>query len=264
MNAKIQKIVAELGDVEQWIANTQLNETYSAAYWNDANKEKDKDLFWIVDGNYGKCLDYLESSGLMKECKVALNYIQSIPKDGLKIADLACGIGWTSALISKECKVSEVAAIEFSRHRLDTLFPYSIDMLEGEPEKIQRYMGSFYEIKLKSNDFDVVFMSQAFHHADRPLALLLEIDRILRPGGVVIFVGENYIGIKRWVKALAKMVLKKRRVSSNFFDVFPPDHDSGDHYYRVSDYYLFFQLLGYGVNHVVVNGTSLVVRAIKS
>ncbi len=84
-------------------------------------------------------------------------------------------------MLSKESKVSEVVTIEFSRHRLDILFPYSIDMLQGKPEKIKRYMGSFNDIQLKSNEFDIVFMAQAFHHADRPLALLSEIDRILRP-----------------------------------------------------------------------------------
>jgi hypothetical protein len=76
MNARIQEILANLGNVEQWIDNSTLLDGYSAAYWNDASREQYKDSFWIADGDHGKCLDCLASSGLMQEYAVALDYIQ--------------------------------------------------------------------------------------------------------------------------------------------------------------------------------------------
>ena len=35
----------------------------------------------------------------------------------------------------------------------------------------------------ENESMDIVFMSQAFHHADQPLKLLTEIDRVTRGGG---------------------------------------------------------------------------------
>lgn len=261
MSIKINKIIDQLGSIESWIEVDSLDREYSAAYWNDSDEEKLKDIFWIVDEKYDKCMNYLNTSGLLQECDVAVEYIKSIPKKDLKIADLACGIGWTTAILSNIPEISEVAAIEFSIHRLDKLFPYAFDMLDGNPKKVKRYLGSFYNVKKPNNYFDVVFMAQAFHHSDQPLALLFEINRLLSPGGVVIFIGESYIGIKRMLVAMLKNLFFTKKLNLNFYDLFPPEFETGDHYYRVSDYYLFFQLLGYRVNHLVVNGASLVIKA---
>ena len=48
---------------------------------------------------------------------------------------------------------------------------------------------------------------------------------------------------------------------TNFFELFPPDNELGDHYYRESDYYLFAQMLGYRVLTYSVQrrGTAVVV-----
>lgn len=89
--------------------------------------------------------------------------------------DIAAGVGWTSALLSREKMISHVDALEFSLHRINNIAPIVIDGFNGEKRKISRILGSFYDIKGK--DYDIMFMSQAFHHSDNPLKLLYECDK---------------------------------------------------------------------------------------
>jgi len=124
------------------------------------------------------------------------------------------------------------------------------------------YSGSFYELGFENSSMDIVFMSQAFHHADQPLKLLSETDRVTAKGGSVILSGENYVSMYSQVKRMVKTFVKQRRFCSNFYENFPADNISGDHYYRLADYYLFFSLLGYKVSHKIV-GNSLVLMAVK-
>lgn len=201
---------------------------------------------------------------MLAEWTVVENYLSELPGESkLKVADLAAGIGWTSALFSKLDRVAEVHATEISKHRLNELFPYAIDMFKGNPDKIYRYIGSFYDLGFEAESMDIVFLSQAFHHADQPLKLLAEIDRVTRKGGTIILSGENYISQYSQIKRAIKNSLKFGRISINFFENFPPDHLGGDHYYRLTDYYMFFQLLGYKLNHVIVDKRSLVLIANK-
>lgn len=66
-------------------------------------------------------------------------------------------------------------------------------MFNGNPQKIGRYLGSFYSLKFPDNSIDVVLLAQAFHHAHHPLRLLKEMDRVLRVGGTEC-VNENETG----------------------------------------------------------------------
>ena len=76
---------------------------------------------------------------------------------------------------------------------------------------------------------------------------MTEIDRVLRPGGRLILIGETHISRFAVARRIAKMLLTRRRLMTNFFELFPPDNELGDHYYRESDYYFFAQMLGYRV-----------------
>jgi hypothetical protein len=60
--------------IESWISDVQLAAIYSSAYWNDIAVEQKKE-WWIVDGNYQRCLHYLEESKLLPEYREAEKYI---------------------------------------------------------------------------------------------------------------------------------------------------------------------------------------------
>lgn len=252
----------QLCPVEQWISDESLKEIYTSDYWNDIEEERKKEL-WIADGDYSQCEAYLSRSGLLNQWIFVEKYINENKKSKLKVVDLAAGIGWTSALFSRLSSIEEVYAVEISRHRIDELFPYAVDMLDGKPEKIKRIIGSFYNLLIQDQAIDIVFMSQAFHHAERPLELIFEVDRILSEQGVIVIMGEHYVSLFKQLLGVLRMLVKDKRFEINFYKLFPPHKVLGDHYYRLSDYYLFFQLLGYTIIHKKI-GDSLVIIASKN
>lgn len=103
VNTKLenQSVKTILAPVEQWITNEELNDTYSSSFWNDVEVEK-KEEFWIVDGNYVRCIDYLTRSGLLDEWTAIEKLISDwlLDDSSANVADLAAEIGWTSAFIS--------------------------------------------------------------------------------------------------------------------------------------------------------------------
>jgi SAM-dependent methyltransferase len=248
-----------LREVQSWLSEAQLREIYTAAYWNDIEEEKKKE-WWIEDGNYERCRGYLDQNGLLLEYQLGEPFIRDMARDALRVADLAAGIGWTSALISRIENVSEVHAVEISKHRLERLFPQCVSMLSGVAGKIHRYLGSFYQMMFAPQSMDVVYLSHAFHHANRPLQLMVECDRILKPGGRIIVSGEHHIGPRTVARRFVSVLLRQRKILTDFRQLFPPDPVLGDHYYRRGDYRLLFEALGYKLQHrIAPTGTCLYV-----
>jgi ubiquinone/menaquinone biosynthesis C-methylase UbiE len=118
-------------------------------------------------------------------------------------------------------------------------------MFNGDSTKINRYVGSFYNIKLQDESIDVAILSQAFHHAERPSDLLQEIHRILKRTGVVYIFGEHFIDWKKILWRFLSILLKKRKLIINFRELFPTDPVLGDHYYKISDYFKMAEAAGF-------------------
>ena len=94
--------------ITRWLSNEDLLSIYTAAYWNDLEEEKRKE-WWIEDGNYEKCMNYLRESGLLTQYRQAEEHIAGYHSEaGITVADIAAGIGWVSALVSKLKNVREV------------------------------------------------------------------------------------------------------------------------------------------------------------
>jgi SAM-dependent methyltransferase len=249
-------------EIKNWLSDEELKLVYTSSYWNDIEEEKKKE-WWIEDGNYKKCLDYLKSSKLLYGYQQSEKFISNFATISIKIADLGAGIGWTSALLSKLQNISEVHAVDISKHRMDSLFKNSVKMFSGEEDKIFRYIGSFYDLKFKDKSMDIIYMSQSFHHANKPLKLFLECDRVLKNNGRIILVGEHYIGIKLIIRRFLSILIRQKKLITNFYEIFPPDKRLGDHYYRRSDYYFMFGSMGYDVKHQQLDGGNVIYIADK-
>jgi ubiquinone/menaquinone biosynthesis C-methylase UbiE len=251
--------------VSRWLSDQQLAQVYTAQYWNDLAAEKEKE-WWIADGEYGRCMEYLRSSGLLREYAQAERFVREFARDRqtpIVVADLAAGIGWTSASLSKLDAVSEVRAVEISRHRLDALFEHAVKMMSGDGTKISRYLGSFYDLQFEDGSVDLVFLSQAFHHAENPFRLLAECDRVLRPKGRIILMGEHFASMKLILRTFASFLVRRRRFITNFYELFPTDPVFGDHYYRTSDYSFMFGAMGYAIRHERVGNSKCIYVADK-
>ena len=90
-----------LKPTEKWLNSEELKNIYSSEYWNNLEDEKGKP-WYILNGDYSQCLNYLKDTGLIDEFEFAEKVIDKINSTNLVVADLAAGIGWTSALFSKK------------------------------------------------------------------------------------------------------------------------------------------------------------------
>ncbi len=250
-------------EIIKWIDINDLNSIYTSEYWNDIEAEKKKE-WWVTDVEKEKITGYLYKSGLLEEFNIAVGKVEE--KKALKgnILDVAAGVCWTSAMLSKKESVTNIDALDFSYHRLNDIAPNVFKVLGARDEKTNRIFGTFYDIKKDAGTYDLIFMSQAFHHAEAPLKLLFECDRVLKPGGLIVLIGEHQVGVAAYWKRVLKSFLTTGKLNFNFYELFKPDDILGDHYYRMQDYYFMFGSLGYIVQHHATNiSNSVIIIATK-
>ena len=131
-------------------------------------------------------------------------------------------------------------------------------------DKVILCLGSFYQLRLSDESLDFVILAEAFHHADEPGRLLVEVRRVLKPDGVVLVLGEHRVShpailyAKHFVKFIASHLVPEvaqrwliGRVinSAPFFasleGLLRPDSVTGDHYYLPRQYQNFFWAHGF-------------------
>jgi SAM-dependent methyltransferase len=136
------------------------------------------------------------------------------------------------------------------------------------PERVVLVYGSFYDLQLEDGSLDFAFLSQAFHHADRPAALLAELHRVLTPQGKVIIVGEHILRARDYLRyaarASASVVLPdafQRLLLGRILDVrvslppagadvTPTDPSLGDHAYTRREYRRLFSEAGFAMRRI--------------
>lgn len=248
----------ELRPIIKWVEPEEISGVYTYEYWNDIEEEKVKE-WWQLVQDRNKLMSYLKDTGLSDEFAFAAELLLKKDLLGARILDAAAGNCWTSALLSKFDEAIEIDALEFSSHRLAQLAPLVFDRLSAKKSKIQRVLGSFYDIKRNDAYYDLVFMSHAFHHADNPFRLLLEFDRILKPGGCIAFTGEPFVGWAHYIKKIIKSLVINRKLELDFYSLFETDNRLGDHFYRPSDYRFMFRTMGYTLNQYKTPGLLILI-----
>jgi ubiquinone/menaquinone biosynthesis C-methylase UbiE len=131
-----------------------------------------------------------------------------------------------------------IYCLEMSNHRLK-LFPKTFRALNGNLKKTKLFLGSFYKTKFKNSFFDIIFLSQAFHHASRPVDLLNECNRILKTDGQIIMIGEDYIDYFKLIKRFFSKIIYEGVITFDFQKLFPINYVQGDHHYFYKDYKKF-------------------------
>lgn len=250
---------APIWTTERWLDEAEAASIEYASYWNDVETEADKP--WnVADGDFAKLERYLAQVGLPADLRVCLEAVgRPLGERGI---DLAAGTLWAAPALLAAGPVQRLYCLEFSRHRLLELGPRMLEHYGVAPERVVLAYGSFYDLHLDDDELDFAFLSQAFHHADRPDALLAELRRVLRPGGAAILVGEHVIRPRDYAvygaRALAS--LAPQRVRERLFaepvevrrtlrpsarDLFPTDPVLGDHAYDPADYARLFSRAGF-------------------
>lgn len=237
---------------ENWL---QKGETPNIAFqeaWNDRELERKK-AWDVSQGDFAKMQEYINSQQLLEQIAAC---VSALKEKDIKISgnavDLAAGNLWATPQLLK-AGASHVHCIEFSQHRLLELGPLVLQHYGVRSEQVTLVLGSFYDLKLPNASQGLVFMSQAFHHAEDPKRLLKEIRRVLRPDGVVIIIGEHFF--KTW-RVYAKYYLRQIRQLASLRlpvifptdkELMPPDLTLGDHYYCTYRYIQLFKEAGFKV-----------------
>lgn len=254
--------------VENWIEDAELKELEYSNYWN--NDINDAESEWnVLDGDFEKMERYLHKTKLCLDLKKCLIFIKNELK--LKIsgigADLAAGNLWTTKYLFDSSNIEKLYCIEYSKHRLFKIGPVVLKHYNIRKENVVLVLGNFYKLQLGSNSLDFIIMSQAFHHADKPEKLLEEIHRVLKPGGVVIIIGEksiNYFLIYLYhsVKTVISCVMPRKLQISVFGKTFKredyifkkpkinlADSLRGDHVYSLKHYKKMFSKYNFSIKY---------------
>ncbi len=105
-----------------------------------------------------------------------------------RVIDLGAGSGWATAFLSKLDAVEEVVALDLSEQFLRRVGTAVIRHYEGRLDKVTFAASSFEAVPFEAGSFDAAFLIAAIHHSLAPIKVLLEIRRVLKPGGVLVVI----------------------------------------------------------------------------
>jgi ubiquinone/menaquinone biosynthesis C-methylase UbiE len=242
-----------------WLDSNSISNLPTAQYWNDESAEKGK-VFDISSGDFDRLKNAIDRKGILPQVE---KFCNDLPDGGLKGRGISLGAGicWLeSEILKRYPSVTEVICVEFSRHRIFELAPKLLAHEKIDPSRVTLCLGSFYELKVDDQSLDFVILCQAFHHAAEPNELLAELHRVVRPGGIILVVGEHYFGFKkkliRYLKHLVKWIINYKGYRAWSFllpkykHLFPGDPVKGDIHYSMSEYAEMFDAFGFKWIHI--------------
>jgi ubiquinone/menaquinone biosynthesis C-methylase UbiE len=145
-----------------------------------------------------------------------------------RVLEIGAGAAWLSAEISKQPRVVEVIATDFSPKLLKEQAPRIFKLLNAQTAKITRMPADFHKLDFPDNHFDVVVCATVLHHASSIVQVLREAKRVLKPGGKFVAIREPIWPLFR-LRSRAK-VLQKLGTSG-----------AQDQFYTLADYKEFFR-----------------------
>lgn len=102
-------------------------------------------------------------------------------KPGAKILDIACGLGETTRLIASSFDGSVITGLD----RDSSLIEAAKSIHAPEGSNIDFITGDAEHLPFADNSFDFVFSRYLLMHVPDPMAILKEMKRVCKPGGIV-------------------------------------------------------------------------------
>ena len=253
-----------MNKIIDWNGNISVENEYTHSLWDDVNENgKMYGEKWRSNPSeeYGKLIRRLLKDGLIEEFELAIDYLSENRLLEGNVLDAACGVCWTTALLSQYDKIRRIDALDFSRYVLSNVAPHVIEQFEIHnkdkhfyTEKINMIWGSFYNIKTV-NKYDLIFFSQGFHHAEDPIKLISECDRHLITNGTIVIIGEHIIGIIKYLRMKVRIRSRIRKlfcakaypVNEDKKNILEIDPQYGDHVYTLYHYRTFFKDFKYRI-----------------
>ena len=98
------------------------------------------------------------------------------------ILDAGCGTGYCTRVLTKKYKKSTITGIDFSKGMLN-----QAKSSNSFFNKVDYQHADIYQLPFANNYFDLVFSNLTMQWIMEPKKALLELNRVLKPGGILIF-----------------------------------------------------------------------------
>lgn len=194
----------------------------------------------LYSKNAKSFLDHISKETNYIEAFNVINWNIHIHRNSTLI-DMACGIGWVSAKLSKLKNVKKIYCIDSSKFYIKEMLPKIFKQMNGNIKKVIAVEGIFTPILLKDDTVDYIILSAAIHHAENMQDVLKEAFRVLKKDGKLFILNEDPLPSLRYLlkctkfflKVLLNLIFKKFKQSrqtlgySNYLD----DPDLGDRAY---------------------------------
>jgi 2-polyprenyl-3-methyl-5-hydroxy-6-metoxy-1,4-benzoquinol methylase len=107
---------------------------------------------------------------------------------GARVADIACGAGWSSIAIAEDYPYVTVEGIDLDAPAIERARRHAADA--GVADRVTFQVGDAADAAL-AGQFDLVTIVEAVHDLARPVEVLRAVRAMLKPGGVALIVDEN-------------------------------------------------------------------------
>jgi ubiquinone/menaquinone biosynthesis C-methylase UbiE len=94
------------------------------------------------------------------------------------LLDVGCGSAYSTKLLIRRFKPSEIVAFD--------IMPEQINLAKKRQLKARLYVGDALNIDMESGSCDAVFIFGVLHHIPKWKEVMLEINRVLKEGGVLL------------------------------------------------------------------------------
>jgi ubiquinone/menaquinone biosynthesis C-methylase UbiE len=127
-------------------------------------------------------------------------------RNATTVLELGAGEGWSSCVVKRLYPTLHVIATDMSDAAIsgigkwERIFESSVDT---------SFSGKSYSIPLPDNSIDLIFSFQAAHHFRLHRETLKEVARLLKPGGVCMYLHEP--SCRKYIHPLAKWRVNKKR-----------------------------------------------------
>jgi SAM-dependent methyltransferase len=215
----------------------------------------DEDLapHWRVDEtreSFQSLLDHIDNKTNFRsyfEKAFADPALLSAQKNNVVI-DIGVGVGWSSAIMATNPRISRVIAIEPSLAR-EKHIPFVADHFSAPKGTVEIVNGTFGNLGTATLA-DLIVLCGSFHHCwDHDIPTLFDqIKKLLKPGGAVLITNEHYVRWPWFCKRLLSWIksnLTGRPVHFGPFNLNAPDPFDGEHWRTRTEISDIFSLHGF-------------------
>ena len=120
-------------------------------------------------------------------------YVVPDLRPGVSVLDVGCGVGSITADIAARVAPGPVVGIDPA--------PEAAAATRERSDRVRVAIGSGYRLPFADRSFDIVHAHQVLQHLSDPVAALVEMRRVCRPGGVVAVRDADYAAMTWWPEA---------------------------------------------------------------